>query len=111
MCDNIRLIECIHGSLTQEQGKALVSQANVHHKGDLEFWQNKCSRSETKMAQKREDHQMALAKLVEKQQQHEVSLSFSFFSFVSMHAVAHVFIFSLLCSLLQKHSTKEKWNY
>jgi hypothetical protein len=59
---------------TQEQGKALVSQANENHKRDLDFWKNKLARTETKMAQQRQEHQMALAKLVEKQQQHEVSL-------------------------------------
>ena len=65
---------------TQEQGEALVSEVQGHHKGDLEFWKNKLARLETKMAQQRQDHQQAVAKLVEKHQQHEVSLYLHFLS-------------------------------
>ena len=65
---------------TQEQGKALVSEVQGHHKGDLEFWKNKLAKLETKMAQQRQDNQQAVAKLVEKHQQHEVSLNLHFLS-------------------------------
>ena len=96
---------------TQEQGKALVSQANVNHNGDLEFWKKKWCRSETKMAQQRQEHKTALAKYLEKHQQHEVSLYLLHFFCVSMHAFTDFFYLFLLCSLGQKHSTKQKWNH
>jgi hypothetical protein len=96
---------------TQEQGKALVSQANVNHNGDLEFWKKKWCRSATKMAQQRQEHKTALAKYLEKHQQHEVSLYLLHFFCVSMHAFTDFFYLFLLCSLGQKHSTKQKWNH
>ena len=60
---------------TAAHGKAVGEQAQLDHKEQLVFWQNKCTRLETKKAQLVQQHKLALAKMVETHKQHEVSLT------------------------------------
>jgi hypothetical protein len=80
---------------TAAQGKAVIVEANENHKERLEYWVKKWSTSEAKKADKGQEHKLALAKMVEKHQQHEVSflclvfcfpfvISFSPFSFLCL---------------------------
>jgi hypothetical protein len=56
-------------------GKAVGEQAQLDHKEQMVFWQNKCTRLETKKAQQLQQHKLALAKMVDTHKQHEVSLT------------------------------------
>jgi hypothetical protein len=106
---------------TAAQGKAVIVEANENHKERLEYWVHKWSTSEAKKADKGQEHKLALAKMVEKHQQHEVSLFFvSYFVFLSsclfhffvsfLHFfLPHVFISFYICRLQQKNDTKYNW--
>jgi len=106
---------------TAAQGKAVIVEANENHKERLEYWVHKWSTSEAKKADKVQEHKLALAKMVEKHEQHEVShffvsyfvflSSFLFHFFVSfLHFfLPHVFISFYICRLQQKNDTKYNW--